>query len=405
MNSRNQFTLGELCEIQRGGSPRPIDQYITDSENGVNWIKIGDVAEGEKYIYTTKEKIKPEGANRSRHVAAGDFLLTNSMSFGRPYILRTSGCIHDGWLVLRYDKARLDEDYLYRVLSSDLVYAQFVKLAAGAVVKNLNSDVVKQVTIPVPSIEEQRRIAAILDKADALRAKRREALALLGGMAQAIFVDMFGSPVRNPKNWPTAKLGEVGTLDRGVSKHRPRNAPKLLGGPYPLVQTGDVANSGGYVESFSGTYSEEGLRQSRLWRAGTLCITIAANIAKTGILTFDACFPDSVVGFVANDRATIEYVRVWLSFLQKTLEENAPEVAQKNINLAILRDLDIPLPPIEHRMRFLAALDVVNAMSRRGREAYAYTDKLFKSLQSDVFHGKRISEQLHLPSTRVVLPA
>lgn len=141
------------------------------------------------------------------------------------------------------------------------------------------------------------------------------------------------------------KFGEVGTLDRGISKHRPRNAPELLGGSHPLVQTGEVANCDGYIRSYTSTYSDLGLRQSKMWPAGTLCITIAANIAKTGILTFEACFPDSVVGFRADDPATVEYVRVWLSFLQKALEDSAPESAQKNINLAILRGLNIPLPP------------------------------------------------------------
>jgi type I restriction enzyme, S subunit len=103
------------------------------------------------------------------------------------------------------------------------------------------------------------------------------------------------------------------------------------------------------------TYSDIGLRQSKLWPAGTLCITIAANIAKTGILRFDACFPDSIVGFRAEDPATVEYVRIWLSFLQKALEDRAPESAQKNINLAILRDISLPLPPFPLRKLFFKA--------------------------------------------------
>src|SRR5690606_38147340 len=101
--------------------------------------------------------------------------------------------------------------------------------------------------------------------------------------------------------WEHVPLCELGNLDRGVSKHRPRNEPALLGGPYPLVQTGDVANSEGYIQNHLSTYTELGLKQSKLWPAGTLCITIAANIANTGILTYDACFPDSVVGFVPNE--------------------------------------------------------------------------------------------------------
>lgn len=208
--------LGELCEIQRGGSPRPIDEYITDASDGINWIKIGDVGEGEKYIRATRQKIRPEGAQRSRYVESGDFLLTNSMSFGRPYILRTSGCIHDGWLVLRYDRERLSEDYLYHALSSDAVYAQFVKMASGAVVKNLNSEVVKAVDVLLPPLPEQRRIAAILDKADALRTKRQEALAQLDRLAQSVFVEMFGDPLTNPKRWPMVEIGAVADVQGGL---------------------------------------------------------------------------------------------------------------------------------------------------------------------------------------------
>lgn len=242
------------------------------------------------------------------------------------------------------DPSRADTRYVYHALAAQV--PAIVAMGVGGAQPNISQGLIKDLQISLPSLPEQRRIAAILDQADALRAKRREALAQLDLLTQAIFVEMFGDPVSNPKGWPVVKLGEVGTLDRGVSKHRPRNDPKLLGGDYPLIQTGDVANCDSYIDTYDSTYSDFGLKQSKLWPAGTLCITIAANIAKTGILKIDACFPDSVVGFRAASDATVEYVRVWLSFLQKMLEDAAPESAQKNINLAILRDLDVPLPPI-----------------------------------------------------------
>ena len=130
-----------------------------------------------------------------------------------------------------------------------------------------------------------------------------ESLALLDSLTASIFLHIFGDPVTNSMGWDSTVLGLLGTLDRGMSRHRPRNAPELLGGPYPLVQTGDVANSGGYITRYSSTYSEIGLRQSRMWPAGTLCITIAANIAKTGLLTFEACFPEQ--------RRRIHLSRAW----------------------------------------------------------------------------------------------
>ncbi len=157
--------LGDLCDIARGGSPRPIQQYLTNSPDGINWIKISDASASSKYIYETKEKIKPEGVTKSRLVQKDDFLLSNSMSFGRPYIMKTSGCIHDGWLVLKDKSGLFDQDYLYYFLNSQAAYKQFDNLAAGSTVRNLNTQLVKNVIIPIPPIEEQKRIVEILDKA------------------------------------------------------------------------------------------------------------------------------------------------------------------------------------------------------------------------------------------------
>ena len=155
--------LDEICTIARGGSPRPIKDYITNDSNGLNWIKIGDTDMGGKYIYSTKEKIKPEGLKKSRWVEVDEFLLSNSMSFGRPYILKTNGCIHDGWLVLRDYQKYLNIDFFYYVLLSENVQRQFRSKAQGSTVSNLNTDRVASVTIHVPTFEEQQTIVATLD--------------------------------------------------------------------------------------------------------------------------------------------------------------------------------------------------------------------------------------------------
>ena len=156
--------LGWAMEIERGGSPRPIKAFVTDADDGINWIKIGDVAKDGKYIYQTKEKIKPEGEQKSRKVYPGDFLLTNSMSFGRPYISKIEGCIHDGWLLLRNTNELFDLDYLYWLLSSGYAFKQFSKKAAGATVDNLNKDKVASAVIPLPPLSEQKRIANVLEE-------------------------------------------------------------------------------------------------------------------------------------------------------------------------------------------------------------------------------------------------
>ena len=155
--------LGEVCNIARGGSPRPIQKYLTTDPAGINWVKIGDATASGKYIFNTQQRIIPEGVKRSRLVKDGDFILSNSMSFGRPYIMKTSGCIHDGWLVLTDYSASLDQDYLYYILGSDLIYQQFDRLAAGSTVRNLNIDLASKVVIPIPSLKVQK---SIVDKVE-----------------------------------------------------------------------------------------------------------------------------------------------------------------------------------------------------------------------------------------------
>lgn len=159
--------LGEKADIFRGGSPRPIEDYLTIHPDGINWIKIGDVKKNAKYIESTEEKIIPEGLSRSRFVNEGDFLLSNSMSFGRPYILKIKGCIHDGWLVIQNYQDHFDRDFLYYVLGSEAILQQYKSMASGSSVLNLNKEIVKNVIINCPkSVEEQAGIAKVLSDMD-----------------------------------------------------------------------------------------------------------------------------------------------------------------------------------------------------------------------------------------------
>ncbi len=200
--------LGEICEIERGGSPRPIQNFITTDPKGINWIKIGDATASGKYIYKTEEKIKPDGVKRSRMVYEGDFILSNSMSFGRPYIMKTTGCIHDGWLVLRQPK--IDQDYLYHVLGSDLLFSQFDRLAAGSTVRNLNIGLAKTVEIPYPPLPEQQRIVGILDEAfEGIATAKANAEKNLQN-ARALFESQLQSVFANDgKGWIDTSIGEA----------------------------------------------------------------------------------------------------------------------------------------------------------------------------------------------------
>lgn len=156
--------LGTVNEIARGGSPRPIKDYLTNDASGINWIKIGDTTKDGKYIDSVKERIRPEGVKKSRMVHKGDFLLTNSMSFGRPYILNVDGCIHDGWLVISPIGEAYMSDFLYYLLSSSFAFEQFTNVASGGVVTNLNSDKVADTKFPLPPLAEQKRIVVEIER-------------------------------------------------------------------------------------------------------------------------------------------------------------------------------------------------------------------------------------------------
>ena len=183
--------FGKLVSIYRGGSPRPIEAYITTNPSGINWIKIGDVDEGAKYITSTQERIIPEGKSRSREVHKGDFILSNSMSFGRPYILKVDGCIHDGWLTIQDYQDTFDTDFLYYMLSSEVVFNQYVSMAAGSSVQNLNKEKVAAVKLFYPpSKTEQTAIANVLSDMDteisALETKLAKYRTLKTGMMQQL---------------------------------------------------------------------------------------------------------------------------------------------------------------------------------------------------------------------------
>ena len=244
----------------------------------------------------------------------------------------------------------------------------------------------KEITINYPDKNKQNDIVNILDKLEYIIKIRSQELDKFDELIKARFVEMFGDPVLNSNDYKLIKLSNLGTLSRGKSKHRPRNDPKLLGGPYPLIQTGDITNSGIFIKKYNNTYSKLGLKQSKMWPAGTLCITIAANIAQTAILSFDACFPDSVVGFIPKaDIITTTYLHYWFSFFQKILDAQASQVAQKNINLKVLSNLDVAVPPITEQDKFLSFVQQVDKSKVAVQKSLDETQTLFDSLMQKYF--------------------
>jgi len=186
-----QRKLSELVEIERGGSPRPIERYITDDPCGLNWVKIGDAPELGRYITQTTEKIKPEGLAKTRQVYPGDLVLSNSMSFGRPYIMAIRGCIHDGWLLIRDAQKHFDPIFLCHMLGAPQMLNQYRMFAAGSTVNNLNKELVGKAIVSLPSKDEQREIGIVFDRLDSLITLHQRKLELLRNIKKSMLDKMF----------------------------------------------------------------------------------------------------------------------------------------------------------------------------------------------------------------------
>ena len=342
--------LGDICNIVSGGTPPRSKSQYWDNGN-IPWIKIRDIKS--KYIEDSEESITIEGLNNSstKLLTKGTVLYTIFATLGEVGILKIDACTNQAIAGLTVkDETKILPEYLYYYLKSKKNIVN--KLGRGAAQNNINLSMLKSFEIEIIDIIKQNNIIRTLNYVDNLIKLKSRELELLDELVKARFVELFGDPVYNEKQWKVEQFGSLGELKRGKSKHRPRNDPILLGGKYPLIQTGDISNSHTYIQTYKSTYSEEGLKQSKMWKAGTLCITIAANIAESAILTFDACFPDSIVGFLPNDKVNLIFIHHWLDFLQPILEENAPAVAQKNLNVASLEKVGVILPLLELQNQF-----------------------------------------------------
>lgn len=259
----------------------------------------------------------------------------------------------------------------------------------GAGIQHFTGDALAQFQIPVPPLAEQQRIVGLLDEAFAGLATAKanaeknlqNARALFESHLQSVFT-------RRGEGWVEKTLEDVSTIfGRGKSKHRPRNAKHLYGGPYPFVQTGDIRNADHIVTAYSQTYSEAGLAQSKLWPEGTICITIAANIAETAILGFDACFPDSVIGMVANpNEADVGFIEYLLQSFKAHIQSKGQGAAQANINMGTFENEKFPFPPIAEQKRIVAELDALATETHRLETLYQQKLAALAALKKSLLH-------------------
>ena len=364
--------LGEVCTIERGGSPRPIADFVTESSDGINWIKIGDAIEGSKYILSTKEKIKPEGIKKSRYVHKGDFILSNSMSFGKPYILGIDGCIHDGWLVLHDKNNTFSKDYLYYVLSSPIMYSKFTQLAVGGVVNNLNSNLVRDVIVAIPTISTQRSIASELDMITEMISKYDEQLKELDKLSQSIFNEMFGDPVENEKGWEVKKLGEICLIERGGSPRPIKDYITDNADGLNWVKIGDAIEGSIFINSTKQRIKKEGLKKTRLVHKGDFILSNSMSFGRPYIMGIDGCIHDGWL--VLHDKNnTFDKLYLYYMLANQSMYQKFKLMAVggvvNNLNSEMLRNVLILIPPLPLQQSFARKIEAIEAMKSKVKEA------------------------------------
>jgi type I restriction enzyme, S subunit len=390
--------LGELCDVQLGRTPARANKAYWDErrETGNVWLSIADMLNTEDNLVTDSEEyLSDSGAAICEPVKNGTLLVSFKLTLGRLAFAGRDLYTNEAIAALTgLDEHRVCKEFLFYYLQ----FFDWQKAAEGEDKikgKTLNKAKVKQLEVRFPaSIPEQRRLVASLDQAlDGIATAKANAERNLQS-ARQVFESHLDVVFTKRDGWVEKRLEDVSLVfGRGRSRHRPRNDPKLYGGKYPFIQTGDVRGSDHLITSYSQTYNEEGLAQSKLWPAGTLCITIAANIAETGILGFDACFPDSVIGVVVNPRLTSnKFLEYLLQSVKAKLKAQGKGSAQDNINMGTFENQTFPFPDDPKvQERVVATFDGLREETARLEAVYRRKadalDELKKSLLHQAFSG------------------
>lgn len=367
--------LGDICEFRRGLTYSKNDE-VENSSNAVlrsnnidlitNRLDLSEI----KYI---SDKIKIDETKKVKR----DSLLICTANGSKAHLGKVALIDDDydfafgGFMGLLIPSESVYPRFFYYALISEN-YKKFIKsLSDGANINNLKFQDLSKFEVPVPPREEQKRIVKILDEKIAqLETIKTNAQTNLQN-AKDLFQSQLTRAFSNT-TWEKAKLEDIALdFSRGKSKHRPRNDKCLFGGDYPFIQTGDIRNADKYVTDYTETYNETGLAQSKLWPKGTLCITIAANIAETAILSFPCCFPDSVIGFIPNEKlTTVDFVYYLIQFFKSELQKMSKGAAQDNLNLAKFENMNFPLPPLPEQKRIVEQLDSLSEKTKALQNIY-----------------------------------
>lgn len=372
------------------------------SEDGVRLIQTGNIGNGffkdrgEKARYISEKTFKRLACVE---IFPGDILISRLPDpVGRACVIPNTEermITAVDCSILRLNSKIILESFFRYYVQSDKYFTDIEKETTGTTRKRISRKNLGKVVIPSPPLSEQKLIVKKLDEifvglAEAKKIAEKN-LKNSGELFWSYLQTVFSEP---GKNWSRKTLKGISLeFGRGRSRHRPRNDKRLYGGEYPFIQTGDIRNSNHLISKYSQTYNEAGFAQSKLWPKGTICITIAANIAETGVLGFDACFPDSVIGIVVNPKeADSDFIEYLLQFFKKEIQSKGKGSAQANINMATFEHEKFPIPPLAEQRSIVKKLNTLSIETKKlesiNEKKLADLEELKKSVLGRAFSGK-----------------
>ena len=393
--------LDEVAEIGAGNSaPQDKSLYVDGTFPFVRTADVGQVGIGT--ITSVKDRLNENGTHKLRLVKRDTILIPKSGAStfcNHRVMMGFDGYVASHLATVAVREAIADPHfvlyYLTTVMAQDLIQDHKYP--------SLNLPVIKSISVPLPPLAEQKRIVAILDEAFGAIAKAKENAERNLANAKELFESYLNKVfTEKGEGWEEKTLADVASsFGRGKSRHRPRNDESLYGGKFPFIQTGEIRKANHFITEYSKTYNEKGLAQSKLWPVGTLCITIAANIAETAILTFDACIPDSVIGLVCDtQKANVDFVEYLLQHFKSVLQAEGKGSAQDNINMGTFENMAFPFPSVSEQERIVRELNAIAGSCSNVSPIYEQKlsdlDELKQSILQKAFTGQLTSKSTEL---------
>lgn len=387
MNSKNSnwkwIRSGDVIDIRDGTHDTP-----KKAEQGVPLITSKNLSNGfiefdGAYLISIADH---QAIKKRSGVSRGDILMPMIGTIGNPVIVDTDADFSIKNVALfRQESSPYDSRFLFHLLKSSIVERQLDKEQRGGTQKFVSLGKLRNLDLPLPPLPEQKRIAAILDKADAIRRKREKAIELTDSFLRSVFLEMFGDPLKNPHDFETKKIEDICDLVRGSSP-RPKGDSRYYGGPIPRLMVEDLSRDGRYVYPRIDTLTVEGAKKSRPVKAGTIVMVVSGDVGRNAILQVDACIHDGFVAFNnLSQRVSPEYFSFFLQAIKQTHDKRKAGAIWQNLTTSQIKDINVQLPPISLQSRFAAIVHSTQRLGLKIRNSSEKMAHLLESIQANVF--------------------